>query len=54
MVGFAVPMGVSDRVVLLRKRGALVITVRFVAGNDLISRAIRLGEYGFWATHVET
>jgi hypothetical protein len=54
MIGFAVPIGVSDRVVLLREIGTLLITIRFVAGSDLISRAIRLGEYGFWATHVET
>jgi len=31
-----------------------VITIRFVAENDLVSRGIRLAEYGFWATHVET
>ena len=31
-----------------------MITIRFVAGNDLTSRVIRLAEYGFWATHVET
>jgi hypothetical protein len=31
-----------------------VITIRFIGGNDLISRGIRLAEYGFWATHVET
>jgi uncharacterized protein YycO len=31
-----------------------MITIRFVAGNDFISRGIRLFEYGFWATHVET
>lgn len=31
-----------------------MITLRFVTGNDFISRGIRLFEYGFWATHVET
>jgi hypothetical protein len=31
-----------------------VITIRFVAGNDFVSRWISFGEYGFWATHVET
>jgi hypothetical protein len=31
-----------------------MITIRFVTGNDFISSWIRLFEYGFWATHVET
>lgn len=29
------------------------ITLRFVTANDLISKAIRGGEMGFWASHVE-
>ena len=48
------PAGVSDGVVLLQERVTQMITIRFVAGNDLISSGIRLAEYGFWATHVET
>lgn len=31
----------------------MTIKFRFVTGNDVISNAIRAGEYGFWATHVE-
>ena len=27
--------------------------LRFVTGDDFVSRAIRAGEYGFWASHVE-
>lgn len=30
-----------------------MITLRFVTAGDLISRAIRGGELGFWASHVE-
>ena len=30
-----------------------MITLRFVTGDDLISRAIRAAEYGFWASHTE-
>lgn len=29
------------------------VALRFVTANDLISRAIRGGELGFWASHVE-
>lgn len=29
------------------------VTLRFVTADDLVSRAIRAGEYGYWATHVE-
>lgn len=29
------------------------ITLRFVTDNDLVSAAIRGGEMGFWASHVE-
>lgn len=30
-----------------------MIRLRFVTSSDAISQMIRLGEYGFWATHVE-
>ncbi len=30
-----------------------MITLRFVTCNDPISAAIRVGEYGFWASHAE-
>ncbi|HLH94988.1 MAG TPA: hypothetical protein VKW08_07710 [Xanthobacteraceae bacterium] len=29
------------------------ITLRFVTGADVVSAGIRVGEYGYWATHVE-
>lgn len=31
-----------------------MIRLRFVTGDDMVSRGIRAFEYGFWATHVET
>jgi|ERR1700730_12168728 len=54
MIGLAVLQVFLVVFVLLQERGAQLITIRFVGGNDLISRGIRLVEYGFWATHVET
>jgi len=30
-----------------------MIRIRFVGGNDLISRGISAAEYGFWAIHTE-
>lgn len=31
----------------------MTIQLRFVTCNDLVSAAIRTGEYGFWASHTE-
>jgi len=30
-----------------------MITIRFVGGDDAVSRLIRAGSYGYWATHTE-
>jgi len=30
-----------------------MITIRFVGGDDAVSKLIRAGSYGYWATHTE-